>query len=143
MFEYVSVSDIILYLTSKVGPLPSINCTFYGCDHRTHTTKLVAKAFMLFYLVLCLLDIRRLEVCWLLCFFVFLPYPKLKKDWIFSAFCFDHGWNKKRPFWNLFEMFGHCFSLFLLKDQYSLAFRCFIVPLSTDFKILFGGFYLF
>ena len=88
-------------------------------------------------------DIRGVEVGWLLCFFVFLSYPKLTKDWIFSAFCFDHGWNKKRPFWSLFEMSGHCFSLFLLKDQYSLAFRCFIVPLGTDFKILFGSFYLF
>ena len=50
MFEYVSVLHIILYLTPKVGPLPAINCTFYGCDHRIHTTKLVAKSFHPFLL---------------------------------------------------------------------------------------------
>ena len=137
MFEYVRV---FLYLTPKIGPLSATNCTFYGCDHRINTKKLVAKAFRLFYLVFCFSDIRGPEVSWLLCFFVFLSYPKSKKHWIFGAFCFDHVSNKKRFFWSLRDVWSF-FSLFLLKDQYSLAFTHFTVSLILrNFLVVFTYF---
>ena len=88
MFEYVSVSDIILYLTSKVGPLPSINCTFYGCDYITHTTKLVAKSFHAFLLGPMFVRYKKVRSLLVIVFLCIFAIPKTEKGLNIQYFLF-------------------------------------------------------